>query len=152
MFWISNNHFFFRKFIIFFITIFSDITELKENRDKFEQYVKYSPYGIYVTDSTGKIILVNPVLCRSIGYTEDELLNKSVIDMLTQSNRADGMDGICNVTIYNTSGTIVFQHTGSLITINNALDNTTFSTSGMYFLRLNNNANTFETRFICLEQ
>jgi PAS domain S-box-containing protein len=79
---------------LFFITIFSDITELKENRDKFEQYVKYSPYGIYVTDSTGKIILVNPVLCRSIGYTEDELLNKSVIDMLTQSTRADGMDGI----------------------------------------------------------
>jgi len=79
---------------LYFTTIFTDITELKKNREKFEQYVKYSPYGIYVTDSNGKIILVNPVLCSSIGYSEDELLNKSVIDLLNQANRTEGMEGI----------------------------------------------------------
>jgi PAS domain S-box-containing protein len=79
---------------LYFTTIFTDITELKKSREKFEQYVKYSPYGIYVTDSNGKIILVNPVLCSSIGYSEEELLNKSVIDLLNQANRTEGMKGI----------------------------------------------------------
>lgn len=77
-----------------FVTIFSDITELEENKNKFEQYIKYSPYGIYITDSKGIIIFVNPVACNSIGYSDDELLNRSVVDLLTQANRAEGMEGI----------------------------------------------------------
>lgn len=110
---------------------------------------------VYAVGYDGSKILVWPKTV-SVIHTENtkklKVFPNPVFKNTSVHIEADGMDGICNVTIYNTSGTIVFQHTGSLITINNALDNTTFSTSGMYYLRLNNNANTFETRFICLEQ
>lgn len=79
------------------VIFFFDITELKESRDRFEQYMKYAPDGICVADGEGGIISVNPAGCMILGYSEEELRNFSIIDFLLPENRENGIEGIKNL-------------------------------------------------------
>lgn len=66
----------------------TDITErkraeqdLKESESKFKALFEQSAVGLAVTDIEGAFVKVNRHLCDMLGYSEEELLSKTVIDI-----------------------------------------------------------------------
>ncbi|OFY40731.1 MAG: hypothetical protein A2X18_11790 [Bacteroidetes bacterium GWF2_40_14] len=56
--------------------------KLKESNEKFRLYIEHSPVGIFVVDKMGKYYDCNPAACEMVGYTREEILSMSVIDLL----------------------------------------------------------------------
>ena len=54
---------------------------LKLSEEFYKSVFEQAAEGIVLHDMTGKIILVIPALCESLGYTEQELLKMSVLDV-----------------------------------------------------------------------
>ncbi|AQQ10247.1 Aerobic respiration control sensor protein ArcB [Sedimentisphaera cyanobacteriorum] len=74
-----------------------DITESKEASDKLAQseaklrsYIDNAPFGVFVADSKGRYIEVNPCACRLTGYSREELTKMSIPDMLTPESKKLG--------------------------------------------------------------
>jgi PAS domain S-box-containing protein len=70
------------------ITIATDVTQrkhiemaLKESEQKYRTYVDNSTVGIFVADSKGQYQDVNIAGCELVGYTREELLALSVLDI-----------------------------------------------------------------------
>lgn len=70
--------------------VITDITEhkkietaLQESEKKHTKYIEHAPLGIFVTDSNGHYVDVNPGGCALTGYSRDELLNLSISDLST---------------------------------------------------------------------
>lgn len=66
----------------------TDITErtlaeeaLEESEERFRQIFAESPLGVVSCDRTFRFTRVNRAFCRMLGYTEDELLSRSFIDV-----------------------------------------------------------------------
>ena len=84
----------------FMISTVQDVTEqertrkaLEESHAKYRQLVENSPAGIYEFDYTsGKIVNVNDALCEYMGYTRDEILSMSPLDLLTGDSKAVALD------------------------------------------------------------
>lgn len=71
-----------------FISYVRDITDrrlteksLIETERKFKLYVDKSPYGIFVADTEGRYVDINPAACTLLGYTREELLKLSIRDL-----------------------------------------------------------------------
>ncbi|MBW2575428.1 MAG: response regulator [Deltaproteobacteria bacterium] len=55
---------------------------LRESEERFRMLFQNSTDGIIVADpGTGKFIYVNPAICKTLGYTEEELTQMSVVDI-----------------------------------------------------------------------
>ncbi len=72
-----------------FIGVHRDISEkkaveenIKRSEEKFRSYIQFAPDGIFIADNQGKYREVNPAACKITGYTEDELLRKSIPDLI----------------------------------------------------------------------
>ena len=72
----------------------NDITEyhnavasLRESEARFRSYIATAPYGVFVTDRTGRYIEVNQASCRISGYSREELLRMSVPDLIPPESR-----------------------------------------------------------------
>ncbi len=71
-----------------------DITErkiaeeaLQESEERYSQLVQYAPAGIYELDLVNnKYISVNDVMCEYTGYTREEFLSLSPLDLLTEAS------------------------------------------------------------------
>jgi len=79
------------------IVTFNDITErkqaeekLKTSETKFRSYANNAPDGIFVADEKGKYVEVNSAACDMTGYTESELLSKSIPDLLQETELKKG--------------------------------------------------------------
>ncbi len=66
-----------------------DITERKLTEEKlrlsenqFRGYVENTPIGVFVCDETGRYVQVNPAATTITGYTSEELLAFSILDIL----------------------------------------------------------------------
>ncbi len=75
-----------------------DITErkcveaaLQESEEKYRNYIDYAPEGVFVADATGRFLEVNEAICKATGYSEDDLLEMSVSDLLTVDSRKMGI-------------------------------------------------------------
>ncbi len=64
---------------------------LKQSEEKFRSYIDNAPDGIFVVDETGKYMDVNPSACLMSGYSEKELLNMSISDILAEESREFGL-------------------------------------------------------------
>ncbi len=69
----------------------SDITKeklallaLKESEEKYRALVEQASDGIYIADADGRIITVNSSSCRLSGYTEEEILGKSIAEFVPE--------------------------------------------------------------------
>jgi PAS domain S-box-containing protein len=61
---------------------------LRESEAKYRQLVNHAPAGIYEVDFIeGKFISVNDVICEFTGYTRQELLSLSALDILTEDSQ-----------------------------------------------------------------
>ncbi|SLM27816.1 hypothetical protein MTBBW1_1140006 [Desulfamplus magnetovallimortis] len=70
------------------IGVITDITEIKENElalmeseEKVRTLVEQARDAIYLSDSSGNLLMVNQRACDSLGYTRKELLGMSVADV-----------------------------------------------------------------------
>ena len=82
----------------YFIALIFDITErkqaedeLKKTEEKFRSYVDNAPDGIFVVNSKGMYLDVNREACKTTGYSQKELLNKSISDLLPPNAMQAGM-------------------------------------------------------------
>jgi diguanylate cyclase (GGDEF)-like protein/PAS domain S-box-containing protein len=76
--------------------IVRDVTErkqaeeaLKESEIRYRNLVESSPHGIQEIDTNGIIIYTNPAYREMLGYTEEELVGKSVLDLLEPASIQD---------------------------------------------------------------
>ncbi|MEE9497336.1 MAG: PAS domain S-box protein, partial [Desulfobacterales bacterium] len=61
---------------------------LRESEVKYSQLVNHAPVGIYEIDYIeGKFVSVNDVICEYTGYTRQELLSMSALDILTEDSQ-----------------------------------------------------------------
>ncbi|MGV7928197.1 MAG: PAS domain S-box protein [Spirochaetota bacterium] len=61
---------------------------LRESERKYRQLFTHAPAGIYEVDfTTGKFLRVNSLICEYTGYTEEELLSMSSLDILTEESQ-----------------------------------------------------------------
>ena len=61
---------------------------LRESEAKYRQLVNHAPAGIYEIDfNQGKFVSVNDVICEYTGYTRQELLTMSALDILTKDSQ-----------------------------------------------------------------
>ncbi len=81
----------------FGLALIEDITEKKktqqqllESEAKFRSYVDNGPEGIFIVDETGKHQEVNKAASIITGYSEEELLNMHILDLLQKSELEKG--------------------------------------------------------------
>jgi len=58
-------------------------TELEISEKKFKSYIEHAPDGVFVIDSKGQNIEVNEAACHITGYTRDQLLETSVLSLIS---------------------------------------------------------------------
>ena len=58
--------------------------ELSESEAKFKSYIKNAPDGVFVANEKGEYIEVNKAACRITGYSEEELLNLKIPDLIQE--------------------------------------------------------------------
>jgi PAS domain S-box-containing protein len=66
---------------------------LQESEAKYRQLVNHAPAGIYEVDFLeGKFVNVNDLICEYTGYTRQELLGMSALDILTEDSQKKFID------------------------------------------------------------
>jgi len=76
---------------------------LQESEEKYRNYIDHAPEGVFVADETGKFLEVNEAICSTTKYSEDELLDMSISDLLTEVSRKNGLTFLSNVVKTGTS-------------------------------------------------
>ncbi len=68
-----------------------DITEqrratvaLEASEKKYHDLVNQSPDGIFIIELSGKILTVNKIICKELGYNEEEFLSMNIRDIIPQ--------------------------------------------------------------------
>nr|WP_245232245.1 EAL domain-containing protein [Thiorhodococcus minor] len=56
-------------------------TRLRESEERYRTYIEHAPEGVFVADSAGRLVDVNPSACDMVGYASAELLGMSVTDL-----------------------------------------------------------------------
>nr|NQU94433.1 PAS domain S-box protein [Bacteroidota bacterium] len=81
-----------------------DITEkvetksaLQESEQKFQTYIQASPTSVFIADENGKYTFVNPAAANLLGYSEEELLQMSISDILPESELENGLSNFNEV-------------------------------------------------------
>lgn len=79
-----------------FAVVFNDITEnqknikkIKEQEDRLHAIISQAPDAIYLADFEGAIITVNQKACDQTGYTHEELLQLTIMDIDGNFNSKD---------------------------------------------------------------
>jgi PAS domain S-box-containing protein len=66
--------------------------ELIDSEARFRTYMERTPEGVFLIDDTGHYLQINPSACRITGYTEQEMLQMSVTDLLSDISPEDGLE------------------------------------------------------------
>ena len=57
------------------------LTELRRSEEEFRVLFEHSPVGVAKASAEGRYTLVNPAMCRLMGYTAEELLRLTIADV-----------------------------------------------------------------------
>ncbi|MBI9056118.1 MAG: PAS domain S-box protein [Bacteroidales bacterium] len=73
------------------VAIYDDITKhkqaeatIKESEAKLKSYIENAPDGVFIADEKGKYLEVNKAACKITGYSEDELLNLTIPELIQE--------------------------------------------------------------------
>jgi PAS domain S-box-containing protein len=84
---------------------------IKKAEEKYRNYITNAPDGVFITDENGKCIEVNDAACRITGYAMDELLDRSILDILAKESVEEGKAHFRRVNETGTSkAEIMFRH------------------------------------------
>lgn len=64
--------------------------ELKESEAKWRSYIENAPFGVFIANKDGFYKEINPAAADITGYSEQELLRKSIPDLLAPESIEDG--------------------------------------------------------------
>lgn len=56
--------------------------KIAEEQEKTKMIIEFASEGIFIADENGQYVDVNPVGCRMLGYTREELLKKNLRDLI----------------------------------------------------------------------
>ena len=76
---------------------------LKKSEEKYRNYIDYAPEGVFVADVTGKFLEVNEAICTTTKYSEDDLLEMSISNLLSEASLNSGLKFLSNVVKTGTS-------------------------------------------------
>ena len=65
--------------------------ELRKSEKKFRNYIENAPDGIFIVDNTGSFIESNKAARQIIGYSEEEIKNVSIHDLLAEESLEAGL-------------------------------------------------------------
>lgn len=65
-----------------------DISHQTRANQMLEQVISVAPHGVAVVNAEGKLILVNGAMSTAFGYTQPELLEMQIEDLIPQRNRS----------------------------------------------------------------
>ncbi len=60
--------------------------KVEASQRKFKSYINYAPDGVFVADEKGRYLEANPAASRITGYTNEELLQLSIPDLLQKDD------------------------------------------------------------------
>ncbi|WP_094228906.1 PAS domain-containing sensor histidine kinase [Methanolobus psychrotolerans] len=61
---------------------------LQESEEKYRTYVNIAPHPIFVIDSYGNYVDVNPAACKVTGYSRKEILKMDLADLFTHTDKS----------------------------------------------------------------
>jgi hypothetical protein len=64
--------------------------ELRASEENYRRLIEEANDGIVLVDGEGRFLVVNPALCRMLGYTREETLQLNVLDTYLPADRAAG--------------------------------------------------------------
>lgn len=70
------------------------LKSLADLSEKYYSIVENTPIGFYVFDSTGRIEYVNSYLCNLLEYKKEDLIGKSVLDIIHPSYKNSAKENI----------------------------------------------------------
>jgi PAS domain S-box-containing protein len=70
---------------------------LQESDARFRTILETTTDGFYVNDTTGRFLEANAAYCRMVGYSRDELLNKSIADLEATEKPVDVAEHMARV-------------------------------------------------------
>ena len=76
----------------YFVIMMQDITDRKDAEERFRATFEQAAVGIAHTDPDGRFLQVNQKLCDMLGYTRDELLAMTAVDVTHPDDR--GVDAV----------------------------------------------------------
>jgi len=71
--------------------LFQSKEKAEKSERKFRSYIENAPDGIFVVDNSGRYIEINNSIVRILGYSESEILNLSINDLLAKESLEDGL-------------------------------------------------------------
>ncbi|MEI7637295.1 MAG: PAS domain S-box protein, partial [Syntrophus sp. (in: bacteria)] len=84
---------------------------LTKSEAKYSSYVKNAPDGVFIADEKGRYIEVNNAACLMTGFTEEELLQMSIPDLLSEESLEAGHAHFKTLTETGVSkGELQFKH------------------------------------------
>ncbi len=66
------------------------LASLRESEATWREYVENAPYGVFVTNEKAEYLRVNTAACRITGYSEDELMQMSIPDLIPPDRLEEG--------------------------------------------------------------
>jgi PAS domain S-box-containing protein len=69
--------------IEYVVSLLSDITELKKSEEKYRELFEKAPVGIFLTNSKGQILELNPALAEIIGASSSDEVRKKIKNLGT---------------------------------------------------------------------
>ena len=81
------------------VAVYDDVTErkkpdevLEKSEEKYRTHIDNSPGGIFVLDAAGTFLDVNLFACSMLGYSREELLSRSIRDLVPAGTTAGAPD------------------------------------------------------------
>ncbi len=71
-----------KPYALLFQDMQQSLAAQRESETKFRSYIENAPYGVFVADQDGRYVEVNEAACRITGYTRDELLSTSILQII----------------------------------------------------------------------
>ncbi|WP_431213025.1 PAS domain S-box protein [Puia sp. P3] len=62
--------------------------KIRRSENKYRDLYNYSQALICTHDMNGRLLAVNPAVCRTLGYTEDEMVGRNLMEFLPEKHRA----------------------------------------------------------------
>lgn len=87
----------------------TNILLLHDEKEKLQSYFENSPFGILIANKNGEFIEVNQITCAITGFSDEELLNKTIPDLITEEAQNEALNHFNKVvTEGKASGTLPF--------------------------------------------
>ena len=64
---------------------------IRKSEEKYRAYINNSPTGVFVADFKGRYVEVNAAACQLLGYTETELKQRSIADVVVPEDLPSAM-------------------------------------------------------------